>query len=111
MVAQWEWKESKSTEYMDWKDTGCEISKSCLQCPLPVCKHDSPIWFSKYKNIAKYRVLFHLLSLPHTTEDIFNMATHYNLASRTVFRLKTKLLTNQYEQKYIDLFANLLDAD
>ncbi len=26
----------------DFFDTGCEHSKSCLQCPLPYCKYDVP---------------------------------------------------------------------
>jgi len=24
-------------------DDGCEYCPSCLQCPLPVCKHDDPV--------------------------------------------------------------------
>ena len=27
-------------EDMDYRDTGCEVSPSCLRCPLPQCKHD-----------------------------------------------------------------------
>lgn len=26
-----------------YKDTGCKESPSCLDCPLPMCIHDSPI--------------------------------------------------------------------
>ena len=25
-----------------YRDTGCEVSPSCLRCPLPVCKYDLP---------------------------------------------------------------------
>ena len=29
-------------EYTTYKDTGCEVSSSCLRCPLPMCKYDTP---------------------------------------------------------------------
>ena len=25
-------------------DRGCELSRSCLRCPLPICKYDQPDW-------------------------------------------------------------------
>ena len=25
-----------------YQDDGCEVSTSCLSCPLPECKHDNP---------------------------------------------------------------------
>lgn len=28
--------------YKHWQDDGCEISPSCLSCPLEVCKYDQP---------------------------------------------------------------------
>lgn len=27
-------------EVMDWQDTGCEVSPTCLACPLSHCKYD-----------------------------------------------------------------------
>lgn len=27
---------------MEWPDTGCQHSSSCLTCPLAICKHDLP---------------------------------------------------------------------
>ena len=29
-------------EGITYRDTGCEVSPRCLNCPLPVCKHDNP---------------------------------------------------------------------
>lgn len=26
----------------NWEDRGCELAPSCLNCPLVVCKYDSP---------------------------------------------------------------------
>jgi hypothetical protein len=45
----------RGDEPADWsKDTGCPgISKSCLQCPLPVCRFDLPKEES-HQMIARY---------------------------------------------------------
>jgi len=32
----------REKEYFSQKDTGCEYSRTCLECPRPVCKHDDP---------------------------------------------------------------------
>ena len=32
-------------EFYHYEDTGCEVSSSCLDCPLPQCKYDDPAWF------------------------------------------------------------------
>ena len=29
-------------EFYHYEDTGCEVSPSCLNCPLPQCKYDDP---------------------------------------------------------------------
>ncbi len=28
------------TEYINWRDTGCELHRHCLDCPEPDCVHD-----------------------------------------------------------------------
>jgi len=109
MTDTWVWGDSKSTEYMDWKDTGCEIADACLTCPLPVCKHDDPAWFAKYKQAAKYRIIFYLLRISSTTEDVNRLAEHYNFTTRTIFRIKSRLGKDDLEQRWVDLFANCIN--
>ena len=29
-------------ERYPYRDEGCEVSPSCLKCPLPQCKYDEP---------------------------------------------------------------------
>jgi hypothetical protein len=29
-------------EHVKYRDTGCSLSPSCLACPLPVCRYDTP---------------------------------------------------------------------
>lgn len=30
-------------------DSGCDVSPSCLACPLPICKHDDPAWWRRVR--------------------------------------------------------------
>ena len=39
-------------EFYHYEDTGCEVSRSCLNCPLPRCKYDDPIWFQRQPPVA-----------------------------------------------------------
>ena len=110
MSDTWKWEEAKSNEYMDWEDTGCEISTSCLECPLPLCKHDDPAWFTKYKKAAQHRIIFYLLSISSSSKDIKRLAKHYQCTERTIFRIKSKWKNQDLEQKYIDLFADCINA-
>ena len=34
-------------------DTGCEVSPSCLGCPLPQCRHDDSLWYQDWIRRAK----------------------------------------------------------
>ncbi len=37
-------------EYINRRDDdGCEVSPSCLICPLPECKYDNPVAFQVWK--------------------------------------------------------------
>ena len=29
-------------EYLDYRDTGCDLAPSCLRCPLARCRYDEP---------------------------------------------------------------------
>ena len=40
-------------EYYHYEDTGCEVSPSCLTCPLPQCKYDDPVWFQRHRRLAR----------------------------------------------------------
>ena len=36
-------------ERYPYRDEGCEVSPSCLRCPLAQCKYDDPDWFQRQK--------------------------------------------------------------
>lgn len=45
---------SRHVEHEWPADTGCDVSSSCLRCPLAACKHDDPAAYLRWKNRAKY---------------------------------------------------------
>ena len=36
-------------ERYPYRDEGCDVSSSCLRCPLPQCKYDDPGWFHRQR--------------------------------------------------------------
>ena len=42
-------------ERYPYRDEGCEVSPSCLRCPLPQCKYDDPGWLQRQKREERDR--------------------------------------------------------
>jgi hypothetical protein len=72
-------------ENTNYRDDGCDISDSCLDCPLPVCKFDAPGWLqraSRYErdmNIVNMRVRDGL--------SVDEIADRVELSGRTIHRI------------------------
>ena len=67
-----------------YRDDGCEVSASCLRCPLPQCKYDVPNWARRNRRdrrdaeiVAAHRR--ERLSVPA-------LARRFGVSDRTVFR-------------------------
>ena len=72
-------------EYFHYEDTGCEVSPSCLNCPLPQCKYDDPGWFQRHRRIARdLKVWSTMRSEGLTVEEA---AERFSVTVRTVFRI------------------------
>ena len=72
-------------ELYPYEDTGCEISDSCLNCPLPRCKHDDPVWYQKNRRLAKdWKMLSAMQQEDLTVEET---AERFSITVRTVFRI------------------------
>jgi hypothetical protein len=68
-----------------YKDEGCELSPSCLRCPLPYCKHDVPHWFQRAAREERdTRVL---CQYQETKLSVARLAVHFDISPRTVFRI------------------------
>lgn len=72
-------------EYFSYQDTGCEVSPSCLHCPLPRCKYDDPGWFHRgllqrrNEEVLRVRVAFGL--------TVPQLSHRFGLSERTVHRI------------------------
>jgi len=72
-------------EFYHYEDTGCEVSNSCLNCPLPRCKHDDPVWFQRNRRLARdFNVLTAIRVESLTIEEA---AERFSVTERTIFRI------------------------
>ena len=71
-------------EHHTYKDDGCEVSPSCLRCPLPQCKHDEPGWYLRQRREERDRTMLRLRSREGMT--VTQLARRFGVSKRTVFR-------------------------
>ena len=70
-------------EQMHYADTGCEVSISCLICPLPRCKFDDPVWYQSYRREGRD---LQLIGARHEGLSVFQVAERFSVSPRTVHR-------------------------
>ena len=72
-------------EFYHYEDTGCEVSDSCLDCPLPRCRYDDPEWYRLNRRLAKdFRIVQVMEQERLTVEET---AERFSVTIRTVFRI------------------------
>ena len=69
-------------------DDGCDVSRSCLKCPLPQCKYDDPAGYQAFKRKQKYQEWFKIVK----EEGLSNQqaADLFGVTPRTMFRIKAQ---------------------
>ncbi len=72
-------------EYYHYEDTGCEISRSCLNCPLSRCRYDDPEWFNRHIRLAKDLRVWRAIHLEGLSAQ--QAAQRFSITVRTVFRI------------------------
>jgi len=72
-------------EFYHYEDTGCEVSPSCLNCPLPRCKYDDPIWFQRHRRLAQDLRVLTTMRLEGLTVEA--AAERFSVTVRTIFRI------------------------
>ncbi len=72
-------------EFCHYEDTGCEVSASCLNCPLPQCKYDDPEWFQRQRRMARDLTVWSTMRSEDLTVD--EAAERFSVTVRTVFRI------------------------
>ena len=72
-------------EHHTYRDDGCEVSPSCLRCPLPQCKHDEPGWYLREQRAQRDRTMSRLHSREGLSVPL--LAHRFGVSKRTVFRV------------------------
>ena len=71
-------------EHYPYKDDGCEVSPSCLRCPLPKCKYDEPGWWQRFQREERDR---DVLRAWREGLTVHQLAQKFGISPRTVFRI------------------------
>jgi len=71
-------------EHTRYRDDGCEVSPSCLTCPLPRCRYDEPGGLRGLVN--SYRD-GQMLELRLKGAPVEALAERFGVSRRTVFRI------------------------
>ena len=74
-----------SVQEAHYRDEGCEISPSCLNCPLPRCRHDIPTGIRGLKQAAKDFSVWNAMQAEGLT--VKEAAVRFSVSKRTVFRI------------------------
>lgn len=72
-------------EDTDYRDTGCELSESCLRCPLARCKYDEPAPSRRLAVMPRDREI--ALLRRRYRAPIALLASTYGLSRRSIFRI------------------------
>jgi hypothetical protein len=71
-------------EYTRYRDDGCDISESCLTCPLPRCRYEEPGGLRALLNETRDRQIIQLRLKGVPVEEL---AGRFGISRRTVFRV------------------------
>ncbi len=69
----------------DCRDDGCELARSCLSCPLPQCKYDSP---NPQRQLRDEQIA---AALRGKVTPISKIAERHGVSRRTVFRVAAEM--------------------
>ena len=72
-------------EFVRYRDVGCEISQSCLRCPLPQCRYDDPGWLRRQIKEKRDRRVLKAREGEGLTPS--ELAERFGLSRRTIHRI------------------------
>ena len=72
-------------EHATYRDTGCDLSASCLKCPFDRCKYDERGGSQRMRMQARDREISHIRERHGAPIDMLAMT--YGVSRRTVFRI------------------------
>lgn len=71
-------------EFTRYRDDGCSVSPSCLDCPLPRCRYEEPGGLRALLNEHRDR---QILDLRRRGVSVEELADRFGVSRRTVFRV------------------------
>ena len=74
-----------ASEFYHYEDNGCEASDSCLDCPLPRCKHDDPAWYRRNRRLTRDFRIVHVMQ--QEALSVEETARRFAVTPRTIFRV------------------------
>jgi hypothetical protein len=96
-------------EFYHYEDNGCEVSESCLNCPLPQCKYDDPVWYQKHRRLAKDLKVLSVMRMEKLTVE--ETAERFSVTVRTIFRIMRRCREASLDLAEEELEAFSLAAD
>ena len=72
-------------ENINYKDDGCEVSYSCLVCPLPICKFDDPGWLQRESRQSRDEAM--VIARRFESLSVSQIAERFEVSTRTVHRV------------------------
>ena len=84
-------------EYCHYRDEGCELSTSCLNCPLPQCIYDEPRGRQRWLKRFRDKEITRLFS--SEGREIKELASMFGVSQRTVQRALKSSLSYSNSQK------------
>ena len=76
-------------DYSEYPDQGCDLSPSCLTCPLPKCRHDKQEGGRRVSKRLRDLEIFRQRTV--SGRSISEMATEFDLSKRTIQRIIRRL--------------------
>ena len=71
-------------EHTHYKDDGCDVSPSCLDCPLPLCKYDDPGWVQRESKRVRDDSIYRARL---DGDPVLDIAQRFGVSPRTVHRV------------------------
>ena len=75
-------------EFTSYQDNGCDLSPSCLKCPLPRCRYDDPGWVLREQRSSRDVAILQMRAKQALTVE--ELAERFGVSTRTVHRAITR---------------------
>ena len=72
-------------DYSEYRDQGCDLSPSCLRCPLPKCRYDKQEGGRRVSKRLRDLEIFRQRTA--SGRSISELATEFDLSKRTIQRI------------------------